>query len=219
MTDMTKRRDQIAKIYKINCDDTMSLEDHCEDAVKKGWDARDAIANEQLAELKEDIRLDRVKPDDYMELIEQNKALKAQLDSNAKSWEVAKEIEIGARFKGDYDKVCDERDSLKAQVNELKKLVNAAEIKGYTAREVEHRTDRNLCNMLSEQLKAKDAQLEIALNALVRVASDNLHSAHYGDKICKETFDGLTAKEAIEQIQKMRGVCNLSQIVDRKESE
>ena len=44
------------------------------------------------------------------------KEMQARHDSNAKSWEVAKEIEIGARFKGDYDKVCEERDTLKQQL-------------------------------------------------------------------------------------------------------
>ena len=52
--------------------------------------------------------------------------MQARNDSNAKSWEVAKEIEIGARFKGDYDKVCKERDSLKAQLKSKDAVIDVA---------------------------------------------------------------------------------------------
>lgn len=41
--------DELAKRYSMNCDETMGLEEHCEDAFKAGHASRDA----EIAELKE----------------------------------------------------------------------------------------------------------------------------------------------------------------------
>lgn len=84
--DMTKRRNQIAKVYKLNCDDTMSLEDHCEDAVKKGWDACQAEMQAQVDEL----RSDRDKFFDmYHELDKQVSELEKERDSLKSALDVA----------------------------------------------------------------------------------------------------------------------------------
>jgi len=174
MTDITKRRDEQAK----NHVDSLTTElvhsfpfTHIEHAYCKGWDARDAIANEQLAELKEDIRLDRVKPDDYRELIEQNKALKAQVDN------------IRAHLLSEcknHNETFAERDSLK------------------------------------EQLKAKDAVIDVAMLALEKIKLSDYKSFLKGldrpTEFALSNAKGMTlnstintSSEALEQIQKMRG--------------
>lgn len=61
------------------------------DSFKLGFDAGVVEMHARLSELKEDIRLDRVKPDDYRELIEQNKELKAQVEIAVKVLEKYKD--------------------------------------------------------------------------------------------------------------------------------
>lgn len=122
MTDMTKRRDDLAEEICINPE----------------FNTEDLFISEVL-------EMNRIWG--FKEGFDAcYKEMQARHDSNAKSWEVAKEIEIGARFKGDYDKVCEERDSLKAQVERL--------------------ANPDFENFLKEQLKTKDAVIDVAVRAL-----------------------------------------------------
>lgn len=41
-SDNSIRMGELAKNYSMNCDESMGLEDHCEDALKAGFVARDA---------------------------------------------------------------------------------------------------------------------------------------------------------------------------------
>ena len=43
------------------------------------------------------------------------------------------------------------------------------------------------------------------MGACERIARDNLHTSHYGESICKDTSDGMTAKQALASAREKIG--------------
>lgn len=130
---------------------------------ERGWGARDAEVAElraQLSELKEDVRLDRVKPDDYRELVEQNKALQAQLDEQLPTLppeEIHKTLLNHGLCvtKEEALELIEQIDSLKQQVEILKS---------------EARLHDTIVTQLQRghaaQLKTRDEALQVAVDAI-----------------------------------------------------
>ncbi len=80
MTETQKLRDQAEKFYEDNLGLALATDaspkDWCREAFLAGHSLANEAAQKEIEELKEEIRSNRVKPDDYMELVEQIKTLK-----------------------------------------------------------------------------------------------------------------------------------------------
>lgn len=184
--DMNKRRDELAKNHGIekypvhpltNNGFTQDINfarrmSHTQ-SFQDGWDARDAIANEQLAEMQAQV-------DALICLLENTEAALGHPISG-KTKVVPTRDNVLAKY------IQKENISLKAQVDELKKAKELYEFEFHKNQQ------------MTAQLKAKDAVIDVAVKALVKYkdAAFDIKGKIYAV--------GAPAKEALEQIQKMRG--------------